>query len=163
MRRHWLLVLLALSSMAALACPTEAGSRPPTARTDALPRAWISIGIQRIAVEVAETGAQKSQGLSDRATLPQGTGMWFPYPAPRQVSFWMRDMQFALDFVWVRDGTIVALTEKVSPAGGEGTQVRPRALVDGVLEVPAGTIARWGWTVGMEVEILPNDPAVPGN
>jgi hypothetical protein len=163
MRSRCLAIAVALSSLALLACPSGADTREATQRQPSLPRAQISIGIQRVDAEVAETRAQKTQGLSDRTTLPEGTGMWFPYPDARRRSFWMRDMHFPLDFVWVRDGTIVALNENVSPAAGEGTKVQPKEPIDAVLEVPGGTIARWGWTVGMPVQVLPRTPAEPEN
>ena len=137
-----------------LACPADGGSRRP-AETEPLPRAKIQIGLQVLDVEVAETPDQKSQGLSGRPHLPEGHGMWFPYQTPGRLSFWMKDMHFPLDFVWVHAGVIVGLTENVSPAGGSGTLVRPGAPADGALEVPAGTIARWGWKLGDRVEIEP--------
>ncbi len=152
------LVSLCLAMVLLLACPNEGGSAAGAAELGVLPRAQIQIGIQRIAVEVAETSAQKSQGLSDRHTLPEGHGMWFPYPRPAKLAFWMRNMHFPLDFVWVRRGSIVALTENVSPKGGAGTLLRPREPADAVLEVPAGTIARWGWKVGLSVEVIPAEP-----
>lgn len=145
---------LALASALLVACP--AGGGPPSVpEPDALPRARIQIGLQVISVEVAETAEQKSQGLSDRPTLASGHGMWFPYPTPGRTSFWMRRMHFPLDFVWVRDGAIVDLAENVSPAGGRASRVRPRTPAEGVLEVPAGTVARWGWKVGDPVRVVP--------
>ncbi len=137
-----------------LACPADGGSRRPQ-EPAGMARARIQIGLQIVNVEVAETPEQKSQGLSNRPSLPEGHGMWFPYPTSGQLSFWMKDMHFPLDFVWVRAGVIVDLTENVSPARGSGTMVRPAAPADGALEVPAGTIARWGWKLGDRVEVEP--------
>ncbi len=147
--------LLLMATSLLVACPTGGGRRA-TPEPEGLPRATLQIGLQLISVEVAETPEQKSRGLSGRPTLAQGHGMWFPYQTPAMISFWMRDMHFPLDFVWVRDGTIVDMAEGISPAGGTATMVRPGKPADAVLEIPAGTIARWGWRVGDAVVIGPS-------
>lgn len=149
-------LLLALFILAFAAAASAGSQRPEPATSGEMPRATVEVGLQRIKVDVADTPARKSQGLSGRAVLPEGHGMWFPYPGPSLHSFWMKDMQIDLDFIWVRQGVIVELHERVAAAGGSGTMIRPSEAADAVLEVPAGTIARWGWQVGDKVRVLPN-------
>src|SRR5690606_17603598 len=43
-------------------------------------------GAHEILVEVAETPEEKSVGLMFRRSVPEGTGMLFPYPAPQEVT-----------------------------------------------------------------------------
>ena len=151
-----------LLSLALLACAASAAAgsqRAEPAASAEMPRATIEIGLQRISVDVADTPARKSRGLSGRAVLPDGHGMWFPYPAPRHHSFWMKDMEVDLDFVWVRGGAIVEIHERIAAEGGSGTMIRPTEAADAVLEVPAGTVARWGWKIGDAVRFIPHDPS----
>ena len=149
-----LLPILVLLAIAAGAAAGSQRAEPRHAPSNEMPRGTIEIGLQRVKVEVADTPARKSQGLSGRAVLPDGHGMWFPYPGPSLHSFWMKDMEVDLDFVWVRQGAIVELHERVRAEGGSGTMIRPSEAADAVLEVPAGTIARWGWKVGDTVHVV---------
>ena len=71
----------------------------------------VRVGKAAFPVELALTAEQRSQGLSSRETLPSGTGMLFVYQQERQYRFWMKEMRFPLDMVWVgADCTVVDLT-----------------------------------------------------
>lgn len=108
-----------------------------------------------IAVEVAATEAQKQKGLGYRTQLPQDSGMLFPYDHKEQYNFWMRGMQFPLDFIWIDDKTVADITRNVPPPQGNKTPiVTPAVAIDTVLEVNAGTVDRLGIQVGDTVEFL---------
>lgn len=108
-----------------------------------------------ITVEVAATEAQKQKGLGGRAQLPQESGMLFPYDHKEQYNFWMRGMQFPLDFIWIDDKTVADLTRNVQPPKGNVIPiVTPAVAVDTILEVNAGTIDRLGIQIGDTVEFL---------
>ncbi len=71
----------------------------------------VRVGKAVFPVELALTAEQRRQGLSGRETLPSGTGMLFVYQQERQYSFWMKEMRFPLDMVWIgADCTVVDLT-----------------------------------------------------
>ena len=61
----------------------------------------VRIGSQRFSVEVAATEAERQLGLSGRPDLAADAGMWFVMPGPGHYAFWMRDMAFAIDLVWI--------------------------------------------------------------
>ena len=71
------------------------------------------IGNKTYKLEVAETIEQKSQGLSGRKRLAQNKGMLFVFPKIKHHAFWMKEMYFPLDFIWLQDNTVVDLTENV--------------------------------------------------
>lgn len=75
----------------------------------------VRIGKERFVVELAVTPEQHGQGLSERQSLPKGTGMLFVFDQARPVSFWMRKMEFSLDMVWIRDGKVVGVERNVPP------------------------------------------------
>jgi len=51
----------------------------------------ISIGSQKLTVEVAETSEQLERGLMFRESLADGTGMLFIFPNEAYRSFWMKN------------------------------------------------------------------------
>ena len=44
---------------------------------------------------------ERSQGLSGRPNLAAGTGMLFVFEQAGSYAFWMKDMRFPLDMVWI--------------------------------------------------------------
>ena len=102
-----------------------------------------------VALEVADTPAKRTQGLSGRVSLPQNSGMLFIFDAPHTPSFWMYKMNFALDFVWIRDSVIVDITENVPPPQPATPDRQlplyfPNTPADMMLELNAGWVAQNG-------------------
>lgn len=61
---------------------------------------------------------QKTQqrGLSGTEHLPMSRGMLFVYQSEQEVCMWMKDMQYAIDMVWLDAGKRVTAIERfVSP------------------------------------------------
>ena len=54
-----------------------------------------------IPVDLAITPNQQAKGLSFRNTLNANQGMLFPFHTPGDYSFWMKDMKFPLDILWI--------------------------------------------------------------
>lgn len=116
--------------------------------------ATVTVQTAAIRAEVASTAAARAKGLSGRAALPPGTGMLFVFDAPGRHSFWMKEMRFSLDFVWINGRTVTGLNENVpAPGGGTPEVITPPSDVTHVLEVPAGTIAANRILVGSSVSI----------
>ena len=67
--------------------------------------------------------------------------MLFRYEQPGRHGFWMPDMHFDIDILWIRAGRIVHVEANV-PHGDARTIYRPSEPADLVLEVPAGSAAR---------------------
>ena len=102
-----------------------------------------------VALEVADTPAKRTQGLSGRVSLPQNSGMLFIFDAPHTPSFWMYKMNFALDFVWIRDSIIVDITENVPPPqpatpDSQLPLYSPNTPADMMLELNAGWVVQNG-------------------
>jgi uncharacterized membrane protein (UPF0127 family) len=124
------------------------------AQPEKAPGPSITIRNQTVQLEITNTPLEQAKGLGDRDSLEWGHGMLFEYSEPRFAAFWMKDMRFDIDIVWIRDNQIVDLSHRVpfSP-GGPGPTVRPREVVDTVLEVPAGFAQANGWRVGDRSEL----------
>lgn len=104
--------------------------------------------------EVARTVDERAQGLSGREGLAPDEAMLFVFAEPGLPGFWMPDMHFDLDLVWIRAGRIVDLTPFVSRREPERVY-RPREPADVVLEVRAGTAMLHGWRRGDRVHFDP--------
>ncbi len=95
----------------------------------------------QITIEIADTESALAHGLSDRPSLPSDRGMLFIFPTVEPHSFWMKDMHFPLDMIWINNNQIVAITDRIPPpaeTGGVPQIVSPGVPTDKVLEVNAG-------------------------
>ena len=138
---------------AALALATSARPESPSG----LAEARLTIRGISVTIELPESRAEKALGLGKRPELAWGRGMLFRYDKPGFYGFWMKDVEFDLDFVWLRDGRVVQIHARVPhgpvASGGEVVRVNPAQLVDAVLEVPAGFALASGWSAGDRVAI----------
>ena len=102
----------------------------------------IEIGGQKITIEIADTDQAREKGLGGRDSLLEDGGMLFIFPEDGVYSFWMKDMRFPIDIMWLSaDGRIVDLLENVSP-DTYPTAFSPKKPARYVLELPANTVKR---------------------
>lgn len=134
-----------------------------------LPERDIRIGGEVFRVEIAATDEPRRHGLSGRDSLPPSRGMLFTYLTPFRYGFWMKDMHFPIDIIWLRSGTnprtavVVDIAPNVKPPSSELPDYRvtqlpvyyPRDVADIVLELPAGTARRLGLKIGDETKLFP--------
>ena len=146
------------STPLATAPPQNPPSTPP-ATPSAVPIVpIITLGDASFTMELAVTPDQRAQGLSGRASLAPGTGMLFVYKNEVSPRFWMKEMRFPLDMVWIDARCTVAdVTHDVPPPapdqalGGLPTY-SPSVPVQYVLEINAGEAKSAGLRRGDPVE-----------
>lgn len=109
-------------------------------------------------LEVANTPAKKSLGLGKRDSINKNSGMLFDFtqdPDARP-SFWMKDMRFNIDFLWIKNSKVIQL-DKNFPAPknsfDELPTISPSSPIDYVLEVNSGFIEEHKIEVGDSVQI----------
>lgn len=111
----------------------------------------------RVRVEVADTPAARSKGLSGRTSLA-ADGLLLRWPDPGRHPIWMADMRFPLDLVWLDvDGRVLAVREAVPPCADEPCPLfdPPEATVaTAVLELHSGRAQEWGLMTGSVVSGL---------
>ncbi|OGZ09548.1 MAG: hypothetical protein A3D65_06515 [Candidatus Lloydbacteria bacterium RIFCSPHIGHO2_02_FULL_50_13] len=128
-------------------------------------RGSVVINGTTVAVEIVETPEERTKGLSGRPALLDGEGMLFIFDRADRYGFWMPNMHFAIDIIWIGPefgvpvstnldiGTpsviwrIVDVSPNISP-DSYPQMFTPTAPAQYVLEVPAGTALRRGWKVG---------------
>ena len=127
---------------------------PPGEKTPERPYPFVSVGNTGFQVDVAQTPEERSLGLSGRPSLAPGTGMLFVFEEESSHSFWMKEMQFPLDFLWIDTSCAVADITVDVPPPAEGTELselptyQPQVPVRFVLEINAGDVAAAGISVG---------------
>jgi uncharacterized membrane protein (UPF0127 family) len=100
----------------------------------------ITVGGQMFKVEVAATAAARERGLSGRASLPPGQGMLFVFPSDVKPAFWMKEMNFPLDIVWLKsDRRIAGVARNVATSTFPQT-FSPAEPIRYVLEINAGEL-----------------------
>ena len=130
--------------------PTPTPAIPPDA-----PAAFFDSAA--FSVELALTSAQQSQGLSDRESLPPGTGMLFVFAPRTASSFWMLRMRFPIDIVWISEGCAVVDITVEAPAPDADTPTSDLPTYSSsspagyVLEINAGKAAEHGIEIGAPV------------
>lgn len=108
----------------------------------------ISLGGRKIKVEIVTTPEKQALGLSGRENLCADCGMLFVFKQPGNYAFWMKDMRFNLDIVWISDGEVTSISKNIPFAPGATETVHPSTPVDEVLEVNAGESDRLGLKIG---------------
>ncbi len=106
------------------------------------------LGGETFDVMVARTKEEQERGLSGLSGLKDGEAMVFPYEVPDYYGFWMKDMMFPIDIVWL-DGNlrVVSIERSVAPETYPKIFF-PSAPARFVAEFSAGTIDRLGVSMG---------------
>jgi uncharacterized membrane protein (UPF0127 family) len=123
--------------------PTQAPTT--TAETSAYQTTSLKLGGTTFDLDIADTPAKKELGLGKRPILAVDRGMVFPYDKPGKLCYWMKDMHFAIDILW--------LEKSLSPDTYPQTFC-PDELAKYVVELPAGVSDQAGLRAG---DILPLD------
>ena len=119
------------------------------------PTQTISIAGMSVHVAIANTEAAREQGLSGISGLAGDQGMLFVFEKDGMYSFWMKDMLFSIDMLWISsDGRVVYIVPSASPATYPHA-FTPHTLAKYVLEVPAGFATQHKIGVGSKLQFSP--------
>ncbi len=99
---------------------------------------------------LADIDTKREQGLSNIKSMPQDEGVMFIFNHSGSYSFWMKDMNFALDFIYLEKNKIVDLKENISPSTYPNTFVS-NVPADTIIEVNSGIIKKYQIKKGMEI------------
>lgn len=155
-QRRARLVLFSALMLTAVACQRNQSVSPTSPPESAKPPYTTPLKIknQHLYVEVAANNASWQQGLSGRERLIDSQGMLFDMRTSfeKRPSFWMKDMKFSLDIIWIDANRVVDITANISaptPGAPLGSLqlYPPHHDIDMVLEVNAG------WTQTHQIKI----------
>jgi uncharacterized membrane protein (UPF0127 family) len=113
-------------------------------------------GIPLVA-DVAITSDQRSKGLAVKDTLAENESMLFVFSKANIYGFWMKNMKFPIDIIWLdTDRYVIHIEHSLEPCG---TSSCPSYLPDGnaqyVLETVAGFATKYNVTENTLVEFDP--------
>jgi uncharacterized membrane protein (UPF0127 family) len=105
---------------------------------------------------IAKTDTEKEIGLSKYKNIPQNFGMLFPFGKPDYYSFWMKNMKFPIDIIFIRNNKIVTIFKNASPPKSNNELLpiyRNQNLSDTVLEINTGFSDKYNFKTGDLVKI----------
>jgi len=108
-----------------------------------LPKPSVTINNRTLSVEPADTPEKQRQGLAGHEPLTETQGMLFPYDPPQQVTFWMKNMTFPIDIIYIADDQVSQIFADVPPpesgtTDNDLTRYPSKQPIDYVLETRAG-------------------------
>lgn len=155
-RKKWLvpigvvgLLFVAAVTYSALNPKSSPETKTPTT-SSTNPRS-LQIGDLTFQIEIADTSELISRGLSGRSSLAEGAGLLFIFDHTFQPGFWMKEMNFPIDIIWIgEDLKIVDMTRQVEPSTYPDSFHSSRPIRY-VLELNAGAAEKYRFKVGDQV------------
>ena len=99
-------------------------------------------------LETAATPESRAKGLGGRDQLPPGNGMLFIHPSPGKHCFWMKDMRFAVDMIWLDANKKIVMIKPNAQPDTYPQSFCPDQDSLYVIELPAGAAEQNQLTVG---------------
>lgn len=117
----------------------------------------IQIHSQTIKAEVARSMSERALGLGNRESLESNRGMLFLFPDLGYPSIWMKNMNFPIDIVWLKDSQVVDIAKEVPIPDPKELQMQtysPKELANQVLEIKSGQTDILNLKIGDKITIL---------
>jgi len=113
----------------------------------------VKINDTLIRIEISDTPEERVMGLSYREKLENDSGMLFIFNEQSERSFWMKNMNFPIDIIWMQGDRVVRIDKNLPPEG-DSPQNHYSSIVpvDHVLEVAAGVTEKNNLKVGDTVK-----------
>ena len=136
---------------------TVSGQKVYALNADNASSSFVKIKGLTIYVDLAKTPDQQAKGLSIKNTLNENEGMLFIFDTPKEYSFWMKDMKFPIDIIWISpDNKIVHIEKNLPPCVFFliCTSYSPHANAKYVLEVPSNYTTKNNIGIGDRVDFF---------
>lgn len=121
--------------------------------SDAHSVVYVNLGGQVLTLRVADTPNLQKKGLSGSKPLTQNNGMIFVFPKLEKYYFWMKDMTFPIDIIWLDESyKIISVEENATP------ESYPKIFVSEepaqfVVELKAGFYREHNLSIGSVMEV----------
>lgn len=112
------------------------------------------IGNTTLSLLIADTDNERIKGLSGLESIEDNQAMLFIFSREGIYSFWMKDMNFPIDIIWInKDFKIVSIKENATPESYPEV-FYPEAKALYVIETNVGIVAKEGIKIGEAIEIF---------
>ena len=148
------ILILVLGLLTVLGCAADQDRSATSVPAAPQESAIVAIGNATYSVDLAILPEERQQGLSGRERMAPDEGMLFVFEEERQLNFWMKEMHFPLDIIWIDSQcrlVEVAANVPTPPPGAandEIPRVQSPAPARYVLELNAGEAERKGLQAG---------------
>lgn len=109
------------------------------------------LGNQTFTLFITDTEEKRIKGLSGASSLGPNEGMLFQFEKPSFWSFWMKEMQFPIDVIYINGDKVIDIVHNLQPETYPNT-VTSRSPADKVIEIGAGRAADVGLESGDIIE-----------
>lgn len=116
----------------------------------------VEVAKQQFKVEIADSDKERMKGLSNRNSLNDNNGMLFIFESKGKYSFWMKEVEFPLDIIFISDDTIVDIVKNAPPqkeVKGSLPIYTPQKEANYVLEIKGGLSDRYSIKTGDKIKI----------
>ena len=116
---------------------------------------YVRLGESKVEVELARSAEEQQLGLSGREGLGASRGMLFVFENSFEHYFWMKDMKFAIDIIWIDENLEIIYIKKGAEQQSEKQleTYGPRENSKYVLEVESGFSDKNNIKVGDRVRL----------
>jgi len=115
----------------------------------------VTIADHSFRVTAASSQQEQEIGLSETKQLSQDQGMIFLFDKPDYYAFWMKNMKFPIDIIYINNDTIVTIKNNVQPPKDNKESpiiYTPTGPADRVLEISAGLVEKYKFKNGDKVK-----------
>jgi uncharacterized protein len=114
----------------------------------------ITINNHSFKVSVAASQKELEIGLSEAKSLSESQGMIFIFEKPDHYSFWMKNMKFPIDIIYINQDKIITIKDNVAPPKDNNeipSIYTPDEPSNKVLEIKAGLSKKYKFKKGDKV------------
>mgnify|MGYP001576293224 FL=1 len=115
----------------------------------------IIIGNVVVKAEIAALLTEKQKGLSSRNFMRKNSGMLFIFSQPDFYPFWMKDMKFPIDIIWLDENLQIINIEKNITPDTFPKKFMPQLPAKYVLEVNGGWSDKNEVKKGVNIKVKP--------
>ncbi|XLQ19977.1 MAG: DUF192 domain-containing protein [Candidatus Moraniibacteriota bacterium] len=103
-------------------------------------------------VKIVQTREAMQKGLGDERMLCDNCGMLFVFDGSDNYDFWMKDVNFDIDMVWIDNYEVVDITKNVAH-NNQFKIINSKKKADLVLEINSGKIEASDIEIGQNVSV----------
>ena len=124
-------------------------------KSDSGAKTKVSVNNKTFSVLVAKSDIEKQIGLSSKDKITEDQGMLFLFDKPDYYSFWMKEMKFPIDIIYIVNDKVTTVISNVKPPSSSVNLpiYQPKEKSDMVLEVNAGLAEKYKIQKGTTIKI----------
>ncbi len=124
-------------------------------RGTSLAKTKVSVNNKTFSVFIAKSDTEKQIGLSGRDKISENEGMIFVFDKSDYYSFWMKEMKFPIDIIYMVNNKVITVVKNANPPDDSKNLkiYQPKEKSDMVLELNAGLAEKYNIKEGTNVKV----------